>query len=263
MPAIVAIHQAVIRKAIAGDWRATRFCLELHARYSAYREKTLVDLLGSAQQLRGDYREAGQEMPARDFIPTAEKYGLIVAIDRWVIAKALAVLAKRTGASDKSSLFVRLSEQSIREGDSLYRWLAEQVKQRPLKKDELVFSIQESIVESHIAKAKALGQALRGLGADIALDYFGAGAGSIRMLEHLTPSFVRFDYSFIKDFNDPKLQKKFGELMEAAKQRQIKTIVGQIEDANAMARLWQLGVNYIQGFFVQQPEAVLLASDVR
>ena len=78
MPAIVAIHQAVIRKAIAGDWRATRFCLELHARYSAYREKTLVDLLGSAQQLRGDYREAGQEMPdnVRELVELVEKRAL-------------------------------------------------------------------------------------------------------------------------------------------------------------------------------------------
>jgi multidomain signaling protein FimX len=207
--------------------------------------------------------EAGQEMPARDFIPTAEKFGLVGAIDRWVLARALVVLAKRTGASAASSLFVRLSEHSIREGDGLYKWLAEQLKQRPLKKHELVISIQESIVETHVAKAKALSQALRGLGADVAMDYFGIGGSSVKMLDHVAPSFVRFHYSFTKDFNDPSMQKKFGELMEVAKQRHIKTIVGQVEDANAMARLWQLGVNYIQGFHIQQPEAVLLASDVR
>ena len=207
--------------------------------------------------------DAGQEVPARDFIPTAEKFGLIVAIDRWVLARALTVLAKRAGASETSSLFVRLSEQSIREGDGLYRWLAEQLKQRPLKKDELIVSVQESIIESHVGKAKALAQALRGLGAEVAMDYYGVGSNSARMLEHVAPSFVRFHYSFTKDFNDPVLQRKFGELMETAKHRRVKTIVGQVEDANAMARLWQLGVNYIQGFHIQQPESVLLASDVR
>lgn len=205
--------------------------------------------------------EAGQEVPAKDFIPAAEKYGLIVTIDRWVTAKALTVLAKRTGAADTSSLFVRLSEQSIREGDALYKWLAELLKQRPLKKEELVFSIQESIVESHVTKAKALSQALRGLGAQIAMDYFGVGNNSVKMLDHVSPQYVRFHYSFTKDFNDPGLQKKMAELMTVAKQRSIKTIVGQVEDANAMARLWQLGVNYIQGFHIQAPEAVLLATD--
>ena len=207
--------------------------------------------------------EAGQEMPAREFIPTAEKFGLIVAIDRWVIARALTVLAKRAGATDVSSLFVRLSEPSVREGDALYKWLAEQLKARPLKKEELVVSVPESVIEMHVGKAKALAQALRGLGAELAMDRFGSGENSVKMLEHLAPRYVRFDYKFTKDFNDPKLQARMAELMAVAKQRSIKTIVGQVEDANAMARLWQLGVNYIQGFHIQQPEAVLLASDVR
>lgn len=205
--------------------------------------------------------EAGQEVPAKEFIPAAERYGLIVTIDRWVIAKALTVLAKRAGAADTSSLFVRLSEQSIREGDALYKWLSELLKQRPLKKEELVISIQEPIVESHVTKAKALSQALRGLGAEIAMDYFGVGSNSVKMLEHVAPHYVRFHYSFTKDFNNPALQKKMAELMSVAKQKNIKTIVGQVEDANAMARLWQLGVNYIQGFHIQAPEAVLLATD--
>jgi EAL domain-containing protein (putative c-di-GMP-specific phosphodiesterase class I) len=207
--------------------------------------------------------EAGQEVPAKDFIPAAEKHGLIVAIDRWVIARALTVLAKRAGASDTSMLFVRLSEQTIREGDALYKWLAEQSKQRPLKKGELVFTIQEAVVENHVSKAKVFAQALRSLGADIAMDRFGSTPNSERLLDTLGPGYVRFDYTFTKDFSDEKLQKRFADLMEVAKKRSIATIVGQVEDANAMARLWQLGVTYIQGFHVQAPEAVLLATDVR
>jgi multidomain signaling protein FimX len=49
--------------------------------------------------------------------------------------------------------------------------------------------------------------------------------------------------------------------MELAKQKKIKTIVSHVEDANVMARLWQMGVNYIQGYHVQEPEVVLLASE--
>ena len=207
--------------------------------------------------------EAGQEVPAKDFIPAAEKFGLIVAIDRWVIARALTVLAKRAGAADTSMLFVRLSEQSIRDGEGLYKWLAELLKQRPLKKGELVFTIPESVVEIHVSKATAFAQALRALGADIAMDRFGSTASSEKLIEHLNPSYVRFDYTFTKDFNNEVLQKRMGDLMAVAKKRSIKTIVGQVEDAHAMARLWQLGVHYIQGFHVQAPEAVLLASDVR
>jgi multidomain signaling protein FimX len=207
--------------------------------------------------------EKGQEVPARDFIPAAEKYGLIVAIDRWVIAKALAVLAKRTQAASTSSLFVRLSEQSVREGDAFMKWLEQALKPRPLRKEELVVSIQETIVETHVVKAKVLSKALRGLGAQVAMDYYGVGNNSVAMLAHLEPQYVRFHYSFTKDIGNAILQKKMAELLQAAKERGIKTIVGQVEDANAMALLWQLGANYIQGYHIQAPEAVLLATDVR
>lgn len=207
--------------------------------------------------------ESGHEVPAREFIPAAEKFGLIVAVDRWVIARALGVLAKRQGAQDQSSLFVRISEQTLKEGDAFYKWFTEQLKSRPLRKEELVIAIQESIVETHVGKAKAMGKALKDLGADLALDYFGVGNNSAQMLEHVPASFVRFHYSFSKDFNNPALQKKLGELITIAKQKSVRTIMGQVEDANAMARLWQLGVNYIQGFHVQAPEAVLLSTDLR
>ena len=119
------------------------------------------------------------------------------------------------------------------------------------------------MVENHVGNARVLAQVLRSLGADVAVDRFGSTANSEKLLEDLNAAYVRFDYTYTKDFNDEALQKKFADLMDAAKKRSARTIVGQVEDANAMARLWQLGVNYIQGFHVQAPEAVLLATDVR
>ena len=50
-------------------------------------------------------------------------------------------------------------------------------------------------------------------------------------------------------------------MTEAAKQHRIKTIVSHVEDANVMARLWQMGVNYISGYHVQEPEVVLLSDE--
>jgi PAS domain S-box-containing protein len=207
--------------------------------------------------------ETGSEVPARDFIPAAEKFGLIMALDRYVVLRSLAVLAKRQHAKDVSALFVRISEQTLKEGEAFCKWLGEALKTRPLRKEELVFSIQESLIETHVGKASALCKALKVLGADVAVDYFGMGKNSALVLSHVPAGFVRFHYSFSKDFNDPALQKKLAELMEIAKQRKVRTIMGQVEDANAMARLWQLGVNYIQGFHIQAPEAVLLSTDLR
>ncbi|MBI2382970.1 MAG: EAL domain-containing protein [Gammaproteobacteria bacterium] len=206
--------------------------------------------------------ETGKEIHAKEFIQVAEKHGLIKTIDRWVVARALKVLAKREGAREVSSLFVRVSEETLKDADNFVAWLRELFKQRPLKKDEMVFQIQEIVLQNHIAKARALTQALRQLGGEIALDHFGIGNNSAQILEHIPAGFLRFHFSFTKSFNDAKLQKKMSELMEIAKQKGIRTIVSHVEDANVMARLWQMGVNYIQGHHIQEPEVVLLSTDL-
>ena len=53
---------------------------------------------------------------------------------------------------------------------------------------------------------------------------------------------------------------RYLEIIEEAKDRGIKTIAEHIEDANGMAKLWQLGINYVQGNHVQEPEVVLAAA---
>lgn len=207
--------------------------------------------------------EAGHEVPAKDFIPAAERHGVIVAVDRWVVGRALGVMSKRVGAKDQSSLFVRISEQTLREGDTFYKWFVEQTKLRKVEHGELVIAVTESVIETHISKAKALCTALKDVGASLALDHFGSGNKSEQLLDLIPASFVRFDYAYSKDFEDPARQARLAELMAAAKKRNIKTIMGQVEHASAMARLWQLGVNYIQGFHIQAPEAVQMSAEVR
>lgn len=207
--------------------------------------------------------ESGHEVPAKDFIPAAERHGIIVAVDRWVVGRALGVLSKRVGTKDQSSLFVRISEQTLREGDLFYKWFVEQTRTRKITNQQLVIAVPEAVVETHVAKAKALCTALKEAGAGVALDHFGVGTKSAQMLDVVPAGYVRFDYSYSREFDDAKLQARLGELMGVAKKRGIKTIMGQVENATAMARLWQLGVNYIQGFHIQAPEAVQISADVR
>ena len=61
--------------------------------------------------------------------------------------------------------------------------------------------------------------------------------------------------------SDPQLQIQVRALVEAARRRNIQTIGERVEDANTMAVLWQLGVQYIQGYFVNEPEEVVLRAE--
>ncbi|MES2682400.1 MAG: EAL domain-containing protein [Pseudomonadota bacterium] len=206
--------------------------------------------------------ENGKELHAGEFLPAAEKYGLMKNIDRWVLARCLAIIAKRGGGKEAPSLFIKVSEDSLKDAEGYVRWVGELLKTYPLKNEEFVFEIQESILQNHIRKAKGITQALSDFGAGIAIDHFGTSANSVQLIEHLPKiTYLKFHQSYTQKFNDKDVQRRMTQLMEVAKQKKIKTIVSHVEDANVMARLWQMGVNYIQGYHVQEPEVVLLASE--
>ena len=111
-------------------------------------------------------------------------------------------------------------------------------------------------------KATLLAKALDEAGIGMALDYFGVSPTCENLLDELPTRYVKFHYSYTECFSEAETGKRFRELMEAAKQRGLKTIVSQVEQASDMAVLWQLGVNYIQGNSVQEPEVVMLQADV-
>ncbi|MEK6806822.1 MAG: EAL domain-containing protein [Pseudomonadota bacterium] len=227
----------------------------------------------SIASLEGDHRqhfdvlvrmidEAGKEISGGDFIPAAEKFGLVQTIDRWVIARALKVLAKREGAAESSELFVHLSEATLKEPDAFITWIREQLKPRALKPDELVISIHEKILATQIGKAQTLAKGLAPLHIHMRINHWGSGTQSKELVEKIPVRYVRFDPAFTQSFNEPARQKRMTELMEIAKQRGLKTICSHVEDANVMARLWQLGINYIQGHHIHEPEVVLLSTDL-
>ena len=203
--------------------------------------------------------ENGKELHASEFLPAAEKFGLMRSIDRWVLARTLALVAKRTGGAGAPSLFVKVSEDSLRDAEAYVNWIGELFKTYPLKQEEFVFEIPEAVIQNHVRKAKGITLALGNMGAGIAIDHFGISTHSVQMLEQLPKiSYVKFHASFTQKFNDKEAQRRLTHLVEIAKQKKIKTIVSHVEDANVMARLWQIGVNYIQGYHVQEPEVMLL-----
>lgn len=206
--------------------------------------------------------EEDKELHAAEFLPAASRFNLMRTIDRWVVTRALGVIAKRAAAREASVLFVKISEDTLKDADAFIDWLKQQVKEHPLKSDEIIFEIQELVLQNHIRKAKSLTHALIEMGAGLAIEHYGIGANSVQMLDHIPAHFLKFHSSYTQKFAEKETQKRLTEFVQVAKQRNIKTIVSHVEDANVMARLWQMGVNFIQGYHVQEPEVVLLSTEV-
>jgi diguanylate cyclase (GGDEF)-like protein/PAS domain S-box-containing protein len=198
--------------------------------------------------------ETGQEVLPSVFMPAAERNDLMRPIDRWVIGAAMAFCAARK----PGALFVRLSQDSLAD-QTLAAWLANQLKTTRIEAARIVFQVREDAVAQQLKDAVALQQALRQRGFRFAIEGFGLGRDAERLLTHLKPDFVKIHGALMQGLSaDQDKQGRVKTLVELARDCKAVTIGERVQDANTMAVLWQLGVEFIQGYFVNAPEEVVI-----
>jgi len=199
----------------------------------------------------------GREVLPSEFMAAAERNDLLRNIDRWVVGASLSFAAQKKPAC----LFVRLSRETARDG-SFAEWLDNHLSSSRAEPQRLCFEITEETAASYTPQVTALASALRQRHFRFALERFGSGRNSMGLLESVPLDFVKIDGTLIQGLAaDPQLQLQVRSLVEAARRRKIQTIGERVEDANTMAVLWQAGVQYIQGYFVHEPEQVVLRSE--
>jgi multidomain signaling protein FimX len=201
----------------------------------------------------------GKEVLPAEFMAAAERNDLLKNIDRWVVGASLSFAAQRR----PGCLFVRLSKDTAKDG-SFLDWLENHVRASRAEPQRLCFQVTEEVASTYITQVKALAGALRQKGFRFALDAFGSGRDSQGLLDSVPLDFVKIDGALVQGLTgDPQLQQRVRTLVEAATKRLIQTIGERVEDANTMAVLWQVGVQYIQGYFVNEPEQVVLRAEGR
>jgi PAS domain S-box-containing protein len=198
--------------------------------------------------------EQGGELLPAEFMAAAERNDLMKNIDRWVIGASMTFCASRP----VKQLFVRLSKDSVRD-KSLLQWLSNQLKATRVEPGRLAFQIGEQIATEYLADTTELATGLRKAGFRFAIEHFGTGRDPLRLISHLPIDFVKVDGTLMQGLAvDQNLQQRVKELVEQAKARKVSTIAERVEDANTMAVLWQLGIEFIQGYFVNEPEQVVM-----
>jgi EAL domain-containing protein (putative c-di-GMP-specific phosphodiesterase class I) len=125
----------------------------------------------------------------------------------------------------------------------------------------LCLQITEEVASNNVQQTTQLLTAVRAAGIKFALEHFGAGRDSQPLIATLPLDFVKIDGSLMQGLAaSAPLQQKVRDIAVAAAQHNVQTVAERIEDANTMAVVWQLGVQYIQGYFVHAPEEVVLKS---
>lgn len=211
------------------------------------------------------------------FIPAAENYDLMPAIDRWVIATFFAAYSDHcvsptppmkhrflrghsTGNSKLADCCpdkiytINLSGASIN-SDSFFSFLKEQFALHSISPRNICFEITETTAICNLAKAAEFIAELKELGCLFALDDFGSGMSSLAYLKNLPVDFLKIDGSFVKNMLDDPVDhatvdcfNRIGHVMN------MKTIAEFVENELVIEKLQKLGIDYAQGYGIEQPK---------
>jgi PAS domain S-box-containing protein len=201
--------------------------------------------------------EQGTEVLPAEFIAAAERNDLMKNIDRWVIGASMSFAANRKA----SCIFVRVSKDTVLD-KSVTTWLETQLKSLKIEPKRICIQVTEEMATQYVRQTKELADSLRKLGFRFALEHFGTGRDPLKLLADIGMNFIKVDGSLMQGLSTNQLQQqRVKGLVEAAKRRGVETIAERVEDANTMAVLWQLGIEFIQGYFVNAPEDVTMSGE--
>ncbi|MEO8384540.1 MAG: EAL domain-containing protein [Betaproteobacteria bacterium] len=196
------------------------------------------------------------------FIPTAEHFDLMPAIDRWVISAALAAHAPASLATDRpldSILAINLSGDTL--GDKSFpAFVRSEFEKFHVNPRSICFEITETAAISDIASARSFIKEFKAIGCQFSLDDFGSGMSSFGYLRNLPIDYLKIDGSFIRNICHDSIDLAMVESINHIGHIMGKhTIAEFVEDDATIALLRKIGVDFAQGFGIGKPQPMQLA----
>jgi diguanylate cyclase (GGDEF)-like protein/PAS domain S-box-containing protein len=190
------------------------------------------------------------------FLPIAQKYRLINAIDRWVITAFFRFFSKNLFNSPNYMFNINLTGATLNDND-FFDFIQDLFGQYRIPPQSICFEITENSAISNFSKIKNLIAGMKKMGCFFALDDFGSGLSSFNYLKYLPVDFLKIDGSFVKDImtNDVdfaivKSANEIGHLMN------LKTIAEYVENESIFGKLRELNIDFAQGYFFSKPSSI-------
>jgi len=201
--------------------------------------------------------DEGDHILPTQFLPIAEQTGQITEIDRWVIQNAIRTLTEHRAQGADTQFFIKISAATLQHGE-LLQYIGNCMKVTRLPGHALTFEIAEKHAAQHLKHAKVFVKTLQELHCKTALEHFGAGPNSFQLLKHLPVDFLKIDGSFIHNLaSDNDNQAMVRSILATANSMNRQCIAEYVQDAHSLAVLWQSGIQFIQGNFLQEPSEAL------
>jgi len=213
---------------------------------SVQMSEALVRLLDSS---------GGPPVRAAEFLPAAERFGLIRELDRMVLDKAAALVAGEWPA--EQAIAVNLSAVSVAD-EQMPRVFERVLARHGADPARLVVELTETVAITDMARARAFCTRAEALGCAISLDDFGAGCGSLQYLKHLPFSYLKIDGSFVSGLVASRIdQLVVRALVGIVRGLGRRTVAECVGDEPTMDMLRDFGVDYAQGYAIGAPAPLL------
>lgn len=205
--------------------------------------------------LLGLLNKDGSIASPEEFIQSAERYGFMTLVDRWVVREAFTWISRLMDEQKVvPNLAINLSGASVTD-DSFMEYLLEQISEFGVGTSRLCFEITETGTISNLIKASDFVRAFRNIGCKFSIDDFGTGPASHNYLRELPVDYVKIDGSFITGIhinrNDYAMARSINDLAHFLGQE---TIAESVENNQIIVKLEELGVDYLQGWGIGRPK---------
>ncbi len=194
-----------------------------------------------------------QEVSPYDFLPPMGPTDMAIKIDRWVILQTIKQLAGHRSRGHDTRLFLNITAETL-EDKTFTSWLSVALKAARLPGDSLIFQIREGDATNYMKQAKEFSKSVHELHAKVSISQFGCALNPFNTLKHIQVDYVKIDGSFTEEIQKKSEAKdEVNEMVQSLQNAGKLTIVPLVENAGVLATLWQAGVNYIQGYYLQAP----------
>ncbi len=198
--------------------------------------------------------ENGDIILPNEFIASAERYGVMSNIDRWVIRHSFEWLA--TQKTDNIKIAINLSGASL--GDTqLPQFIAQLFNETQISSHQISFEITETTAIANMAQALKLITDLKKLGCIFALDDFGSGLSSFSYLKIFPVSYLKIDGTFVRDIiKNPVDYAMVQAIHQIGQVMHIETIAEYVESDELITACQKMGINFLQGYGIAQPAPI-------
>lgn len=242
----------------AGDEELDSFLAEaLEEEQFSLTFQPVVSLRGSS----GDHyevrttmqNEEGEILAANEFLANISFKDVNTRLDRWILLEATKKLSQEIESGSNTLLLINLTANTLQD-ESLITWLSVALKAGGLPPEALVFQFSESTITDFLKPAKSFAESIKELGCKISITDFGQSDNPFKALKHVNADYAKISDEFTKELESGGDIQILKAMVNSINESDAQAIISRVENASALAQLWQIGVDYIQGSYLAAPQ---------